>query len=81
MLKQSGMKGLATKSGLHPDRMREVLQEEGLLDEGSTLNDMWALVDRHMRGQTRGLSGETSRNSPQRTGRGRARKPDKRKTP
>ena len=58
MFRQSGVKGLATKSGLHPDRMRELMVEEGLLDEDATLNDMWALVNRHMRGQTRGLSGE-----------------------
>ena len=56
--KESGIWGLTTKNGLTPDHMRELLQEEGLLEEGSTLNDMWELVDRHMRRQTRVQSGE-----------------------
>ena len=46
--KESGFKGLVTKNGLTPDHMRERLEEEGVLPEGSTLNDLYNLIDEHL---------------------------------
>ena len=47
--KESRYPRLVSRKGLTPDLMREKLQEEGWLPEGSTPNDMYALMDNELR--------------------------------
>jgi hypothetical protein len=48
-LKEGGTTGLLRKKGLHADHMRELLEEEGLLSEGSTVSDLFDLMDAELR--------------------------------
>jgi len=43
--KEAGTTRLANPQGLAPDAMREQLQEAGFLEEGSTVNDMFDLME------------------------------------
>jgi hypothetical protein len=55
--RESGTTGLINKNGLAPDRMRERLEEAGLLPHGSTLTDLWNLMDQELDRVKKGHAG------------------------
>lgn len=47
--RESGYPRLINRRGLEADRMREAMEEDGLLPEGSTESDFWAVMDTELK--------------------------------